>query len=65
LPHWPRYAIALVLMAVSAAGMAASAYLIGTMTNEAYVARNSRHRHRRIITMVIFTSRDSRPMARR
>ncbi len=56
LPHWPRYAIALVLMAVSAAGMAASAYLIGTMTNEAYVARNFRGIVVvGIITMVIFT----------
>ncbi len=40
LAHWPRYAIAFLLMAVAAAGMALSAYLIGTMTNEAYVNRN-------------------------
>ena len=40
LAHWPRYAIAFLLMAVAAAGMALSAYLIGTMTNEAYVNHN-------------------------
>jgi ATP-binding cassette subfamily B protein len=40
--HWPRYAVAFLLMAVAAAGMALSAYLIGTMTNEAYVTRNFR-----------------------
>ncbi len=40
--HWPRYAVALMLMAVAAAGTAFSAYLIGTLTNEAYVSRNFR-----------------------
>ena len=40
LAHWPRYAIAIVLMCIAAAGMALSAYLIGTMTNEAYVNHN-------------------------
>src|ERR1700677_2622820 len=38
--HWRRYAVAAVLMAISAAGAAMSAYLIGTMTNEAWVDRN-------------------------
>jgi subfamily B ATP-binding cassette protein MsbA len=38
--HWPRYAVAFTLMGVAAAGMALSAYLLGTMTNEAYVSRN-------------------------
>lgn len=38
--HWPRYLIAFLLMGVAAAGTALSAYLLGTMTNEAYVARN-------------------------
>jgi ATP-binding cassette subfamily B protein len=38
--HWPRYAAAFLLMAAAAAGTALSAYLLGTMTNEAYVARN-------------------------
>ena len=40
--HWPRYAIAFMLMGVAAAGTALSAYLLGTMTNEAYVARDFR-----------------------
>jgi ATP-binding cassette, subfamily B, bacterial MsbA len=40
LGHWPRYAIAFALMAIAAAATALSAYLIGTMTNEAYVNRN-------------------------
>jgi ATP-binding cassette subfamily B protein len=40
LVHWPRYAIASLLMLVAAAGTALSAYLLGTMTNEAYVNRN-------------------------
>jgi ATP-binding cassette, subfamily B, bacterial MsbA len=38
--HWRRYAIASLLMLVAAAGTALSAYLLGTMTNEAYVNRN-------------------------
>jgi hypothetical protein len=38
--HWPRYAIAFALMGVAAAGTALSAYLLGTMTNEAYVHHN-------------------------
>jgi len=42
LVHWPRYAVAFGLMAVAAAGTALSAYLLGTMTNEAYVDRNFR-----------------------
>src|ERR1700722_18615908 len=40
LVHWRRYAVAALLMAISAAGAALSAYLIGTMTNEAWVDRN-------------------------
>ncbi len=40
LTHWPRYAYAFALMAVAAAGTALSAYLLGTMTNEAYVKRD-------------------------
>ena len=42
LAHWPRYAIAIVLMCIAAAGMALSAYLLGTMTNEAYIHHNFR-----------------------
>ncbi len=40
MPHWRRYLIAFVLMGVSAAATAASAYLIGTVINEAYINRN-------------------------
>src|ERR1700674_2459047 len=40
LEHWPRYALAFMLMGIAAAGTALSAYLLGTMTNEAYVNRN-------------------------
>jgi ATP-binding cassette, subfamily B, bacterial MsbA len=42
LEHWPRYAVAFALMAVAAAATALTAYLIGTVTNEAYVNRNYR-----------------------
>jgi ATP-binding cassette subfamily B protein len=40
LGHWPRYALAFFLMGIAAAATALSAYLLGTMTNEAYVDRN-------------------------
>ena len=40
LGHWRRYAIAFVLMGVAAAATALTAYLLGTMTNEAYVSHN-------------------------
>ncbi len=40
LAHWPRYLIAFALMGVVAATTALTAYLLGTMTNEAYVERN-------------------------
>ncbi len=55
LEHWPRYAFAFALMAIAAAGTALTAYLLGTMTNEAYV----NHNYRGIVTvgviaMVIF-----------
>jgi subfamily B ATP-binding cassette protein MsbA len=40
LHHWPRYAAAIVLMAVVAGATAASAYLLGTMINAAYVEKN-------------------------
>jgi ATP-binding cassette subfamily B protein len=40
LGHWPRYAVAFTLMGVVAATTALTAYLLGTMTNEAYVNRN-------------------------
>jgi ATP-binding cassette, subfamily B, bacterial MsbA len=40
LGHWPRYAIASLMMGIAAAGTALSAYLIGTMANEAWVERN-------------------------
>ena len=38
--HWRKYAVAFVLMAVSAACTALSAYLIGDVINQAYVNRN-------------------------
>jgi len=40
LGHWPRYAIAFLLMGIAAAATALTAYLLGTMTNEAYVNHN-------------------------
>ncbi|HEY1747276.1 MAG TPA: ABC transporter ATP-binding protein [Xanthobacteraceae bacterium] len=40
LVHWRRYATALALMGVAAGATALGAYLIGTLTNEAYVTRN-------------------------
>jgi ATP-binding cassette, subfamily B, bacterial MsbA len=40
--HWPRYAVAFMLMGIAAGGTALSAYLIGTMTNEAYLNHNFR-----------------------
>ncbi|HUD86953.1 MAG TPA: ABC transporter ATP-binding protein [Xanthobacteraceae bacterium] len=40
LVHWPLYAVAFALMAVAAAATALTAYLLGTMVNEAYVQRN-------------------------
>ena len=40
LEYWPRYAIAFVLMGIAAAATALTAYLLGTMTNEAYVDHN-------------------------
>ena len=43
LTFWPRYAVAFLLMSVAAAGTALSAYLLGTMTNQAYVERNFRN----------------------
>ncbi len=38
--HWRRYAVAFVLMAISAGCTAFSAYLIGDVINQAYVHRN-------------------------
>jgi ATP-binding cassette subfamily B protein len=40
LAHWVLYATALGLMVIAAGATALSAYLLGTMTNEAYVSRN-------------------------
>src|SRR3984885_15980314 len=40
LEYWPRYTLAFALMAISAAATALTAYLLGTMTNEAYVDHN-------------------------
>ena len=40
LKHWRRYVNAFILMAISAAATSASAYLIGSVINAAYVAKN-------------------------
>jgi ATP-binding cassette subfamily B protein len=40
LPHWRKYAVAYVLMAIMAACTGASAYLLGTAINQAYVSRS-------------------------
>src|SRR5690348_10496112 len=40
LAYWPRYAVAFLLMGIAAAATALTAYLLGTMTNEAYVNHN-------------------------
>jgi ATP-binding cassette, subfamily B, bacterial MsbA len=40
LGYWPRYTIAFLLMGIAAASTALTAYLLGTMTNEAYVNHN-------------------------
>ena len=40
LGYWPRYAAAFALMGIAAAATALTAYLLGTMTNEAYVNHN-------------------------
>ena len=40
LGYWPRYAIAFALMGIAAAATALTAYLLGSMTNEAYVNHN-------------------------
>ncbi|MGC1778015.1 MAG: ABC transporter ATP-binding protein [Xanthobacteraceae bacterium] len=58
LGHWPRYAFAFGLMGIAAAATALTAYLLGTMTNEAYVSHNF---HGIVviglIAMVIFTAK--------
>jgi ATP-binding cassette, subfamily B, bacterial MsbA len=51
LQHWLRYAIAVVLMAVVAGTTALTAYLLGTMINAAYVARN----YPEIVALGLFT----------
>jgi ATP-binding cassette, subfamily B, bacterial MsbA len=40
LQHWRKYLVAFVLMGIAAAATAASAYLIGTVINEAYISKN-------------------------
>jgi ATP-binding cassette subfamily B protein len=40
LKHWRRYLNAFILMAIAAAATSASAYLIGSVINAAYVAKN-------------------------
>ena len=50
LGHWPRYVLALTLMAVFAGATALSAYLLGTMVNAAYVEKN----YREIVALGLF-----------
>jgi ATP-binding cassette, subfamily B, bacterial MsbA len=58
LGHWPRYASAGALMAVVAGTTAFSAYLLGTMINVAYVAKNYREIVAfGILAMLVFTVR--------
>ena len=40
--HWPRYALASLMMVIAAGSTALAAYLIGTLTNEAYNSHNFR-----------------------
>ncbi len=40
LVHWRKYLVAFILMAIAAGATAASAYLFGTVINEAYIHRN-------------------------
>jgi subfamily B ATP-binding cassette protein MsbA len=40
LTHWPLYVLAFVLMGIAASATALTAYLLGSMTNEAYVKHN-------------------------
>lgn len=40
LQHWPKYAVAFLLMGIAAACTAACAYLMGTVVNEAYVNKS-------------------------
>jgi ATP-binding cassette, subfamily B, bacterial MsbA len=40
LAHWPRYAVAFGLMGIAAAATALTAYLLGTVTNQVYVAHS-------------------------
>src|SRR5271167_4010114 len=58
LSHWPRYLIAFALMAVAASATALTAYLLGSMTNAAYVDRNY---HKIVViglvAMVIFAAK--------
>ena len=42
LGYWRRYAVAFMLMGIVAGATALSAYLLGTMVNEAYVSKNFR-----------------------
>ena len=51
LGHWPRYALAVVLMGLVAGTTALSAYLLGTMINAAYIERN----YREIVALGLFT----------
>ena len=54
--YWRRYLLAFVLMAVSAAATAGSAYLLGEVINQAYVDKNVRGiAILSLVTIVVFT----------
>jgi ATP-binding cassette, subfamily B, bacterial MsbA len=56
--YWRRYVVAFLLMGIGAAGTALSAWLLGTMTNEAYVSRNFQGIVIiSVLTMAIFAAR--------
>lgn len=57
-PHWKRYTFAFFLMAIAASGTALTAYLMGTVVNEAYVNRNfSGIVFLGMVTILVFTTR--------
>jgi ATP-binding cassette subfamily B protein len=56
LRHWKRYALVLVMMSITAACTAATAYLIGEVINQAYINRDFRAiAMLGVITIVLFT----------
>ena len=61
LRHWRKYVVAFALMAIAAGCTAASAYLIGTVINEAYISPQfPRHRPLGGVTVALFASKGHR-----